>query len=66
MFPELVRDYAVEVREEGTWRSVVHVEANRRRQRVHPLEGVRADALRLTIFATNGAPQARVVSARVS
>ena len=66
VFPELVRDYAVEVREEGTWRSVVHVEANRRRQRVHPLEGVRADALRLTIFATNGAPQARVVSARVS
>ena len=46
------------------WHEVVRVEANRRRQRVHEVSQT-ADALRLRVLATNGAPQARVVSLRV-
>lgn len=65
IFPELVRDYALEVQEGGAWREVVRVRANRRRQRVHELDAAAATALRLRVLATNGAPQARVVSIRV-
>ena len=65
IFPELVRDYALEVRDAGGWREVVRVEANRRRQRVHETDAADATALRLRVLATNGAPQARVVSIRV-
>jgi hypothetical protein len=65
IFPELVRDYALEVQEGGVWREVVRVEANRRRQRVHETDAAAATALRLRVLATNGVPQARVVSIRV-
>ena len=66
IFPELVRDYVLEVREAGeAWREIVRVEANRRRQRVHETSADDVQALRLRVLATNGAPQARVVSIRV-
>jgi hypothetical protein len=65
VFPELVRDYVLEVCEGDGWREVVRVEANRRRQRVHETDVAAATALRLRVLATNGAPQARVVSIRV-
>jgi hypothetical protein len=66
IFPELVRDYVLEVREGGDgWREIVRVEANRRRQRVHETSADDVEALRLRVLATNGAPQARVVSIRV-
>ncbi|MGK3951197.1 FAD-dependent oxidoreductase [Microbacterium sp. I2] len=65
IFPELVRDYALDVQEGGAWREVVRVEANRRRQRVHATDAATATALRLRVLATNGVPQARVVSIRV-
>jgi hypothetical protein len=66
IFPELVRDYVLEVREGGGgWREIVRVEANRRRQRVHETSVDEVRALRLRVLATNGAPQARVVSIRV-
>ncbi|MGO1850427.1 FAD-dependent oxidoreductase [Microbacterium sp.] len=64
IFPELVRDYVLETRSGDQWHEVVRVEANRRRQRVHEVSQT-ADALRLRVLATNGAPQARVVSLRV-
>ncbi len=65
IFPELVRDYLLEVREGGAWREIVRVGANRRRQRVHETSADDVRALRLRVLATNGAPQARVVSIRV-
>lgn len=65
VFPELARDYTVEVRTNGQWREVAHVTDNRRRQRVHDIDPLDADAVRLRITATNGAAQARVVSLRV-
>ncbi|MDW4571577.1 FAD-dependent oxidoreductase [Microbacterium sp. M3] len=65
VFPELVRDYVVEAREGDAWRELVHVEANRRRQRVHEVSADAAQALRLRVLATNGAPRAHVVSIRV-
>ncbi|MCS3844457.1 FAD-dependent oxidoreductase [Microbacterium sp. AK031] len=64
VFPELVRDYVLEARSGSEWNELARVEANRRRQRVHTVN-VRADAVRLRVLATNGVPQARVVSFRV-
>lgn len=65
IFPELVRDYAIEVRRGGAWAEELRIEANRRRQRVHDLELAAVDGLRLRVLATNGVEQARVVAIRV-
>lgn len=65
VFPELVRDYAIEALDEaGTWREVASATANRRRHRVHRFPSVTATAIRLRVRATNGAPQARVYALR--
>lgn len=65
IFPELVRDYVLEVRRDDVWGEVLRVAANRRRQRVHDLDPVEADGLRVRVLATNGVEQARIVSVRV-
>ncbi|MET0812405.1 MAG: FAD-dependent oxidoreductase [Microbacterium sp.] len=66
VFPELVRDYALEALVDGSWTVVADAVDNRRRQRVHRFEtAVEATALRLVVHATNGDPHARVVSLRV-
>ncbi|GMA23663.1 hypothetical protein GCM10025864_14220 [Luteimicrobium album] len=64
--PELVRDYRVEALLADTWTTVAHVTGNRRRHVRHRLEvPVRADAVRLVVLATNGAPCAHVSGLRV-
>jgi hypothetical protein len=64
VFPELVRDYVLEVRAGGAWIEVARATDNRRRQRVHGFDPVRADAARIRVLATNGVSQARVVALR--
>jgi len=64
VFPQLVRDYAIEVLRTGTWSVAVKVEGNRRRHRVHAVSGV-VDAVRVRVDATNGDVLARIVSLRV-
>ncbi|WP_314146871.1 FAD-dependent oxidoreductase [uncultured Leifsonia sp.] len=53
--PELVTDYRVEVRVDGHWVTAAEVSGNRHRHRIHDLEPVAADALRVTACATGGA-----------
>ncbi|MEU9919007.1 FAD-dependent oxidoreductase [Streptomyces sp. NPDC051001] len=66
VMPDLVRDYQVEALLDGVWRTVVTVQDNRERRRSHVLEEpVRAEALRLTVLATNGSEWATVVALRV-
>lgn len=65
IFPELVRDYAVDVLEGVEWRQVVAVTDNRRRHRRHQIDAVTTRALRVRVLATNGVRQARIVSVRV-
>ena len=63
---ETVRDYRLEALVEGEWRSLVSVEGNYQRQRVHELEDPPpAKALRLMVGATNGVDHARVCEVRV-
>jgi hypothetical protein len=55
--PETVRDYSIEI--DGA--VVADVRGNHQRRRVHTLPTpLRAQRLRLTVTATNGAPEARV------
>lgn len=63
--PELARDYDVDALVRGRWKGLVSVKGNRARHRVHAFSPVRAEAVRLRILATNGAPEARVYEVRL-
>ncbi|MEU7003642.1 FAD-dependent oxidoreductase [Nonomuraea sp. NPDC046570] len=66
VMPELVKDYRIEVETAGGWETVVTVEGNRVRRRVHVLDaGARAGALRVVVTATNGDERAMIVAVRV-
>lgn len=69
IMPQLVRDYRVEVLAAGSsqWSTVVEVQDNRHRQRVHalPADLPAFTAARLVIDASNGSAEARVVAFRV-
>lgn len=63
--PDLVKDYDIELRSGGQWVKVAEVRGNHQRRRVHALsQTVEADALRLTVRATNGTPRAQVYEVR--
>lgn len=63
--PETVRDYAIEVRENGQWRELARIHDNFLRKVVHEFEPVEVEAVRLVVNRTNGDPQARVYEVRV-
>ena len=63
--PTCVRDYVLSARVAGRWRRLLAVAGNYQRRRVHRFAPVAADALRLTVTATNGDPSARVYEVRV-
>jgi hypothetical protein len=60
-----VKDYELEARVNGTWKTIASVKGNYLRRREHRFERVRADRLRLNVMSTNGAPAARVYEVRV-
>lgn len=64
-YPECVKDYRIEVREGGVWRTLHEEQGNYMRRRVHDVPPVTADRLRLIVLATNGVPDARIYEVRV-
>ncbi|SDD65209.1 FAD dependent oxidoreductase [Paenibacillus sp. UNCCL117] len=66
VIPELVKDYRIEAEVDGQWQTLVAEQGNRKRKRVHTLNGpISSGALRLVVESTNGAPRAEVVEIRV-
>lgn len=66
IIPELVKDYRIEARIGGSWTTLGRVADNRRRKRVHEFGSrITADAVRIVVEATNGAPRAEIVEVRV-
>ncbi|GAA3340186.1 hypothetical protein GCM10017714_18880 [Curtobacterium pusillum] len=63
--PDLVRDYRIEARLDGVWRAVATVEGNRHRHRVHSIDPVSTDALRIVVTATNGSPHVTACAVKV-
>lgn len=61
--PETVRDYFIEGLVDGEWKRLAQEGGNYQRKRVHRGSATVA-ALRLTVTATNGDPQARVFELR--
>jgi hypothetical protein len=64
-YPDCVKDYRIECRVGGTWKTLVEVADNYGRRRVHRFDTVQADRARLIVLATNGGPSARVYELRV-
>jgi hypothetical protein len=62
--PETVRDYRIEAAVGGAWQILVEVQGNYQRRRAHAFPAVAATVLRLTVLATNGAPEARLFEVR--
>lgn len=65
VIPELVKDYRIEAWANNGW-TVLHREINNRtRKRVHSINGVQTNKLRLVVESTNGSPRAEIVEIRV-
>lgn len=63
--PETVRDYVLEWQDDaGQWQVLVQVKENYQRLRRHVFAPVRTRAIRITMTATHGAPEARVYEVR--
>lgn len=63
--PDLVKDYDLELRVNGTWVKVAEERGNYLRRRAHKLDGTKsADAVRVTVHATNGVPRAQIYEVR--
>jgi len=62
--PETVRDYTIELSRDGSVLNQIDVEGNYQRRRIHLMSGD-ADALRITVHATNGIDHARICDVRV-
>ncbi len=64
LVPECVRDYELLYHGCRRWVSIVKVEGNYQRRRVHRFEPIRTRRLRLVVHATNGDRSARVFEIR--
>jgi len=62
---ETVRDYTVSVRQGETWRDVATVRGNYQRRSATRFERVAAEAVRITVQATQGDPSARIFEVRL-
>lgn len=66
VMPELVRDYRIEVEQDGAWIVIDSVVGNRVRRRVHSLPAaLTTSAVRVVITATNGDAHAMIIAMRV-
>ncbi|MCP4788215.1 MAG: FAD-dependent oxidoreductase [Fuerstiella sp.] len=64
--PETVRDYAVQILEQGNWKTVCDVTGNYQRLRRHSLaEGTVTQSVRILVTATNGLDHARILAVRL-
>ncbi len=64
-YPDCVKDYDLEARNDGEWKTIVSGRDNYHRRCTHRFDAIAADRLRLNVLATNGAPRARVFEIRV-
>ncbi len=64
-YPECVKRYEIAVAQSSGWKTVVAQDGNYFRRRVHRIDPVTANRLRIHMLESNGSPQARVYEVRV-
>jgi hypothetical protein len=64
-YPECVRDYGLALQDGDGWKSLITVQDNYQRRRVHRFAQVLAQAIRIRVQSTNGSLSARVYEVRV-
>ncbi|MDX1638581.1 MAG: FAD-dependent oxidoreductase, partial [Balneolaceae bacterium] len=64
-YPESVRKYVLEYRQNNGWRELLRENDNYVRRRVHHFDAVQTSALRVRVLATNGIEDARIYEMRV-
>jgi hypothetical protein len=64
-YPECVKRYEVAIQLAGGWKTIVQEEDNYFRRRVHHIEPIITNRLRINVLETNGSPQARIYEVRV-
>lgn len=64
-YPECVKHYEIAIAQSGGWKTVVTQDGNYFRRRVHRIDPVSTNRLRIQMLETNGSPQARVYEVRV-
>jgi len=62
---ETVRDYRIELEQNGRWTALTQREGNYQRRNILAVGPTTADALRITVSATNGVNHARICEIRV-
>jgi len=65
IMPELAADYRIEAWQNGGWTRLLQVTDNRKRKRVHRVEPLQTQRLRVIMERTNGSPRAEIVEIRV-
>ena len=63
--PECVKKYEIAIPQGNGWSTIVQVDDNYFRRRVHTVDAVTANRLRMNIQETNGSPQARIYEVRL-
>ena len=64
--PETIRDYAIEAHADGQWKTILEIQSNYQRRRVHRLDQpLETSKLRIQVFNTNGIDHARLLEIRV-
>ncbi len=64
-YPECVKRYEIAIPDGGGWRTIAHEDENYSRRRVHRIDAVTSDRLRINVLETNGSPEARIYEVRV-
>ncbi len=62
--PTCVRDYEIQILENGIWKTAVSVTDNFMRKRTHRFEAVTAEKIRVNVLKTSGSPSARITEVR--
>ncbi len=64
-YPECAKKYEITIPQEAGWATLVQVDGNYFRRRVHTIDAVTTGRVRIHIHETNGAPQARIYEVRL-
>ena len=62
---ECVSDYAIQIMDCGEWRTILQVDGNYLRRRVHKIKPTKTSKLRVVVKKTNGDKSARIYEVRI-